>query len=224
MAENIPPTSANTAHPSSSTDQIRGLPYYEKLKKDLRETLQNKRVLDKSISQLEDQIYRYETSYIEETSAGNIIKGFDNYIKGSGAVPGSGSVNAGGGSGGSGGPGGGGGGTSTRRKGGMAGTEEWRVFSKSSASFMKELSPPSSAHVSPPGGTPTTATGGAEKSATGVAALKNGRGDETPTSASSLKTGGGQKKKRGERGDEDEDASKGNKRLKVNFSRVSVGD
>ena len=168
MAENIPPISANAAHSSSSTDQIRGLPYYEKLKKDLRETLQKKRVLDKSISQLEDQIYRYETSYIEETSAGNIIKGFDNYIKGSGAVTGSGSVNAGGGSGGgSGGPGGGGGGTSTRRKGGAAGTEEWRVFSKSSASFMKELSPPSSAHVSPPGGTPTTATVGAEKSATG---------------------------------------------------------
>ena len=43
---------------------------------------------------------------------------------------------------------------------------------------MKELSPPSSAHVSPPGGTPTAVTAGAEKTANGAGATRNGRGDE----------------------------------------------
>ena len=44
MAENIAPnTQAATA------DATRGVPYYEKLKRDLRETLQKKRLLDKSM-------------------------------------------------------------------------------------------------------------------------------------------------------------------------------
>ncbi|KAL9040727.1 MAG: hypothetical protein Q9180_001735 [Flavoplaca navasiana] len=73
-----------TALPSTTDNTTRGIPYYEKLKRDLRETLHKKQALDKSITTLEDQIYRIEASYLEETSAaGNIIKGFDNYIKGS---------------------------------------------------------------------------------------------------------------------------------------------
>ncbi len=43
MAENIPPPSATTA------DATRGVPYYEKLKRDLRETLQKKRILDRNM-------------------------------------------------------------------------------------------------------------------------------------------------------------------------------
>lgn len=40
----------NTASGSAvSADPTRGLPYYEKLKKDLRETLQKKRLLDKNM-------------------------------------------------------------------------------------------------------------------------------------------------------------------------------
>ena len=39
MAENVPP----------SGDATRGVPYYEKLKRDLRETLQKKRLLDKNL-------------------------------------------------------------------------------------------------------------------------------------------------------------------------------
>ncbi|KAL8922063.1 MAG: hypothetical protein Q9208_005373 [Pyrenodesmia sp. 3 TL-2023] len=89
MSENIAPTATatTTATAATTTDlstSTRGIPYYEKLKRDLRETLQKKRLLDKNLATLEDQIYRFEASYLEETSsAGNIIKGFDNYIKGS---------------------------------------------------------------------------------------------------------------------------------------------
>ena len=43
MAENVDPKL------SASSDAARGLPYYEKLRKDLRETLQKKRTLDKNI-------------------------------------------------------------------------------------------------------------------------------------------------------------------------------
>ena len=133
MAENAPPSLA-----ASSGDSSRGMPYYEKLRRDLRETLQKKRALDASIVRcrysiplrdviltgyaqlnLEESIFRYETQYLEETTAGNIIKGFDNYIKGS-----TGASTVGGGTG-----------TSTRRKGGI--TEADRIFSKSSASFQR---------------------------------------------------------------------------------------
>lgn len=43
MAENIAPSSGATA------DATRGVPYYEKLKRDLRETLNKKRQLDKNM-------------------------------------------------------------------------------------------------------------------------------------------------------------------------------
>lgn len=43
MAENVAPSSGANA------DATRGVPYYEKLKRDLRETLNKKRLLDKNM-------------------------------------------------------------------------------------------------------------------------------------------------------------------------------
>ncbi|KAL8944167.1 MAG: hypothetical protein Q9216_000591 [Gyalolechia sp. 2 TL-2023] len=196
MSENIPP-------PSTATDTTRGIPYYEKLKRDLRETLQKKRALDKNMAALEDQIYRFEASYLEETSsAGNIIKGFDNYIKGS-ALLGSGSTGGGGGAGGGG--GGGGGGTSTRRKGV---TEQDRVFSRSSCSFMREISPSSDIHSATPSHAPTPTSN-----------------QPTPNSATSVKAGGaGNKKmKKGTEKEDEESEGKQPKRLKITYARGGAG-
>lgn len=54
---------------------------YDKLKKELKEMISKKRTLDKNLNSLEEQIYKYEGSYLEDTQNGNVIKGFDNYVK-----------------------------------------------------------------------------------------------------------------------------------------------
>jgi chromatin modification-related protein EAF6 len=46
MTENAPPP---TTAPAAGTDSSRGVPYYEKLRKDLRDALQRKRTLDQTI-------------------------------------------------------------------------------------------------------------------------------------------------------------------------------
>ncbi|KAL4953012.1 histone acetyltransferase subunit NuA4-domain-containing protein, partial [Aspergillus filifer] len=168
--ENAPPdTRENPNQPAN-----RGLPYYEKLRRELRDTLQKKRLMDKSMAQLEDQIYRFEQSYLEETTAGNIIKGFDNYIKGSstGSSVGAGGIISAGG----------GGGTSSRRK--AAVTDGDRVFSRSSASFMRDSPAPSSAQTTPSHApTPTSTYNGSGGN------KANGTSGDTSSAAGSVKGG-----------------------------------
>ncbi|KAI4136032.1 MAG: hypothetical protein LQ347_000151 [Umbilicaria vellea] len=198
MAENVAP--------AASADSTRGIPYYEKLKRDLRETLKRKIVLDKSLASLEENIYRFEASYLEETGAGNIIKGFDNYIKGSSATGGA-----------SGGAATGGGGTSTRRKGQVM--EVDRVFSRSSASFMRDSPEPSSVHTTPSHApTPT--------SSFPVPTSARESNHPTPTSATSTKAAGGATSKKNKKGaDKEDDESEGKppKRLKITYARGGAG-
>ncbi|MCJ1272528.1 hypothetical protein MMC21_000314 [Puttea exsequens] len=195
MAENVPP--------NSSTDATRGVPYYEKLKRDLRETLQKKRLLDKNLATLEDQIFRYEAAYLEETGAGNIIKGFDNYVKGSTAT-GTASSNTGGG-------------TSTRRKGQVVDAD--RVFSRSSASFMRyleqELSPSSSVQT-PNSHAPTPTSGNPNPPL-------SARESNHPTPTATAGTKPGYKKKKADKEDEEAE-TRGPKRLKMTYARGGVGD
>lgn len=67
---------------ATATDQP-GRPYYESLRSTLRSTLAKKRQLDEQLQALEDNIYKMESSYLEDTNgAGNIVRGFDGWVKG----------------------------------------------------------------------------------------------------------------------------------------------
>ncbi|KAL1985290.1 hypothetical protein VTN96DRAFT_8089 [Rasamsonia emersonii] len=213
-------TTATTTTTTTDQNQNRGLPYYEKLRRDLRDSLQKKRMMDKSMAQLEEQIYRFEQSYLEETSAGNIIKGFDNYIKGASAGS---NVGAGGlsmaGSG----------GAATRRKAQVS--DQDRVFSRSSASFMRDSPAPSSAQTTPSHApTPTSSHNNGTASA-GLSSTKSGDGKAGPASSKNKKksSGGGSAAARdGSNKEEDADGADGaagegpkppTKRLKISYGR-----
>ena len=60
-----------------------------------------------SQNSLEEQIYKLEGAYLEDTPSGNVVRGFDNYVKGS----------------------------QTKKRVGLS--EQERVFSLSSAVFLK---------------------------------------------------------------------------------------
>lgn len=170
MAENVPPTSASKAAATTSNSD-RGIPYYEKLRRDLRDTINKKRLLDRNLEALEHQIFRAETSYLEETSAaGNIVKGFDNYIKAaattnSTAASGTISGAAAGG---------------TRRKAQVNDSD--RVFSKSSVSYRDgkdgESGPGSAVSTPGQGSTPVASAGGFEKDRKKKKGSANNGGDD----------------------------------------------
>lgn len=114
MAENVPPGS--TAAAAATADQP-GRPYYENLRATLRQTIEKKRKIDDRLAAIEDQIFKAESAYLEETSnSGNIVRGFDGWVKG---------VQVGGGRG----------GADERRRGRVRDDE--RVFSRSSVSWMR---------------------------------------------------------------------------------------
>ena len=57
--------------------------YYDQIRRELREMISRKKSIDRSLSSIEDQIYKFEGSYLLETREnGNIVKGFDGYLKG----------------------------------------------------------------------------------------------------------------------------------------------
>ncbi|KAF8246935.1 NuA4-domain-containing protein [Wilcoxina mikolae CBS 423.85] len=77
----VPPTPAKPAPTSQGHTREQAVAYYEKVRKQLRDLIHQKRHHDKQLALYEDNIFKAETAYLEETQNGNIIKGFDNYIK-----------------------------------------------------------------------------------------------------------------------------------------------
>ncbi|CAG8643841.1 9107_t:CDS:2, partial [Acaulospora colombiana] len=54
----------------------------EETEAELRELLIRKKQVDKSLKAIEKQIWQFEGSYLEETnSGGNLIRGFDGYLR-----------------------------------------------------------------------------------------------------------------------------------------------
>jgi len=203
MAENVPPGGSNPSTKGTAATEERGLPYYEKLRRDLRDILAKKQRLDKNLASLEESIHRHETIYLEETSsAGNIIKGFDNYIKSSATTnpavtSGTISGSAAGGS---------------RRRGVV--NELDRVFSRSSTSYLngRESDSPSSAVTTPAGGTPTGSFGHNNAAASVKAGGTNSSSKDNK-----------KKKSAAAREDDAEDSGaadgKPNKRQKISYGR-----
>lgn len=76
------PTSASAPQPTSLEEANQR---YLSTKLSLRTGLANKRLIDRSLVDLESQIYLFEGSYLATTatSGGNIVKGFDGYLKNS---------------------------------------------------------------------------------------------------------------------------------------------
>ncbi|KAM5453946.1 chromatin modification-related protein eaf6 [Microsporum audouinii] len=224
-AEATPPTTAtaaaNGSAPSTAAvtapagvDQqapARGIPYYEKLRRELRDTLQKKRLMDKNMAALEESIYRFEQSYLEETGAGNIIKGFDNYIKGASSLSSIGGSGIGASFGSGNGP-------TTRRKGQVADSD--RVFSRSSASFMRDSPAPSSAHTTPSHAQTPTSTGPGYKGTESKDTLAGGGNKAALNKKSNRKSVGDASSSRRDREAGDEgDNKQPLKRLKITYVR-----
>jgi chromatin modification-related protein EAF6 len=81
MAENVPPAGGA----SGSNGDVPGQPFYDKARNHLKDLLEQRNKLGNNLSTLEDRIYAKETDYLEGTPSGNIVKGFENYTKGTGS-------------------------------------------------------------------------------------------------------------------------------------------
>ncbi|KAF9765541.1 hypothetical protein IL306_002156 [Fusarium sp. DS 682] len=107
---------------------------YKKAQARVRDLVEKRRILERRLTQIEDSISQKETAYLDSTPSGNIITGFDNYMKGiSGAA-------------------------AQRRKAGPM--EQNRVFSRSSISYRPnnlEGITPGSGGSTPAGATPSSA-------------------------------------------------------------------
>ncbi|KAF2157278.1 NuA4-domain-containing protein [Myriangium duriaei CBS 260.36] len=184
MTENLPPTNG-----SAATDQP-GRPYYESLRTTLRGTLTKKRQIDEQLATLEEQIYKLETNYLEDTTgAGNIVRGFDNWVKG--VVIGNDR-------------------RGDDRKGRTRVRDDDRIFSNSSMTWIKSQEAPSD-------GTTTNAPSHAPTPSSGVTgSLKGALDHATPGSTTSKS---GNKKKKSAADKEEDDEGKPAKRSKISYGR-----
>ncbi|KAJ4163335.1 hypothetical protein LMH87_005070 [Akanthomyces muscarius] len=102
---------------------------YKKSQARVRELVEKRRLLERRLNQVEEGIVQKESAYLENTPSGNIITGFDNYMKGiSGAA-------------------------AQRRKTGPM--DQNRVFSRSSISYRPNVSESATPGSTPGSAAPT---------------------------------------------------------------------
>ncbi|OTA64568.1 NuA4-domain-containing protein [Hypoxylon sp. EC38] len=78
MSENAQPSNGGAAN----GDRQAALTEYNKQRQNLKELLAKRKQQDRQLAQLEQTIVDLEAKYLSNTRFGNIVKGFDNYIKG----------------------------------------------------------------------------------------------------------------------------------------------
>ncbi|KEQ82306.1 NuA4-domain-containing protein, partial [Aureobasidium pullulans EXF-150] len=175
-------------------------PYYESLRNTLKSTLAKKRQLDEQLQALEDNIYKMESSYLEETNgAGNIVRGFDGWVKG--VVVGGDKKSV------------------DDRKARVRVRDEDRIFSRSSMSWIRVCSIPCNA-LAQDSDLPTSATNTPSHvptPASSVAPQLASRESNHPTPGSTVSKANSKKKKAADK-DDDED-NKPAKRLKITYGR-----
>ncbi|KAH9908924.1 NuA4-domain-containing protein [Xylariomycetidae sp. FL2044] len=146
-----------------------GTTHYEQQRNRLKEMMHQKALLAEQLQQQEQSILQKETEYLEMTPHGNIIMGFDNYIKGGNAA-------------------------AQRKRTGMM--EQNRVFSRSSVSYNKLNNSgdnnDSASAVSTPGAPTPLSTSFAKSGG-----QDGGSNQPTPTSATEKKAPGKKKKAAG---------------------------
>ncbi|KAI4801436.1 hypothetical protein E4T44_11303 [Aureobasidium sp. EXF-8845] len=182
MADNVPAGVSNTDQP--------GRPYYESLRTTLKSTLVKKRQLDEQLQAIEDNIYKMESSYLEETNgAGNIVRGFDGWVKG--VVVGGDKKSV------------------DDRKARVRVRDEDRIFSRSSMSWIRaqDSDLPTSA-TNTPSHAPTPASS--------VPPQLTSRDSNHATPSSTVSKANSKKKKAA---DKDDDEDKPSKRLKITYGR-----
>jgi len=127
MSENVQPSSGGAG--GTGAESQAGRPYYEKCRQELKEMLAKQETLRVRLAQTNEEVYQRETEYLDNTPNGNILAGFDNYLKGGGSE-------------------------AKRRKAGAM--EALRVFSQSSLSYNpRDTGTPASVNSNPASHAPT---------------------------------------------------------------------
>ncbi|KAI2638118.1 NuA4-domain-containing protein [Xylaria nigripes] len=185
MTENFQPTTTSGA--GASGDQP-GLAHYEKQRQYLKELLQNRKVLERQLIAQDQSILQKETEYLEGTPYGNIIVGFDGYIKGS--------ANA----------------NAQRKRAGLV--DQNRIFSRSSISHNPshpDHADPQSATSTSAAPTPVSTSFAKDKD------RDSGSSHATPTSASDKKNVNKKKKTKKDADDDSEVDTRESKKVRTHF-------
>ncbi|CAM1507067.1 Fc.00g067080.m01.CDS01 [Cosmosporella sp. VM-42] len=72
----------NHAGASSATEPQPTVAEYKKAQARVRDLVEKRKTLEKRLAQVEEGIAQKEITYLDSTPSGNIITGFDNYMKG----------------------------------------------------------------------------------------------------------------------------------------------